>query len=107
MDSKGACLSWPRLGGGRGWRGEDGAGRSVPCPPPRLLGGAESHTSLPAPTPSSPILGKSQEFAWIGKGENLIHTHVFCWVTQPPGLLLKGFSVLWLELVSPGSCLCA
>ena len=47
MDREGACLTWPSWGCGVGRR--TGAGRYVPCPSPRLLGGAESHTSLPVP----------------------------------------------------------
>lgn len=46
MDREGACLSWPRLsGGGVEWREGLGQDTMSPVPPPRLLGGAESHTS--------------------------------------------------------------
>lgn len=60
MDREGACLSWPRMGGG-GVGKRTGVGRYVPCPPPRLLGGAESHTSLLVPLPPLPQAPKSWE----------------------------------------------
>lgn len=79
MDREGACLTWPSGVGGGGVGRRTGAGRYVPCPSPRLLGGAESHTSLPVslptPTPSSQILGKSKELVPGLKQERFGFTH--------------------------------
>ena len=91
MDRVGACLTWPSWGGGVGRR--TGAGRYVPCPSPRLLGGAESHTSLPVPlptpTPSSQTLGKSRELVPGLKKERVGFTHVLCWVIQESGFIVS------------------
>lgn len=97
--------------GGDGVGRRTGAGRYVPCPPPRLLGGAESHTSLPvplpAPTPSSQILGKSKELVPGLKKERVGFTHMCLSGLHsshasapllPKGLLSLGLSSFLLEV---------